>query len=638
MLPNLIIRLLKNHASPSLVLAIDLVMVGVAYLLAYLIRFELSFNIDFTDLASQAVFMVVLGLLSYILLGSYKGIIRETSVKDAVKVLNANILLLAIALALAGYLNTLLDMGVFHIPVSVLIIHFLILTVMMVVSRFVFKYLFSSLKTTRDNLKNTLIYGAGDSGIVTLQAILNDAQAPYKVVGFLDDDTGKTKKRINQLPIYDGTRITQSFLEDLAVEVIIVSIQNISHKQLMVLTDRLLELKVKVNIVPSINTWLSGTLQANQIKPLEIEDLLNREPITLENPEISDAVKDHSVMITGAGGSIGSELVRQISQYDYRHLVLVDIAESALYDVEQELIRRGKARVTARVADVCDAASMALLFEAYRPYLVIHAAAYKHVPLMEQNPYRAIKTNILGTKVLADLALQYHTASFLMVSTDKAVNPTNIMGATKRAAEVYLTALSEQHPAMKVTITRFGNVLGSNGSVIPLFKQQMKHGGPLTVTHNDIIRYFMTIKEACSLILEANTMGKGGEIFVFDMGDPVRIFDLAKRMIELSGLRYPEDVDIVITGLRPGEKLYEELLADKEATLPTYHPKILIAKTETLQSAAVIASINTMVQVNSAAHPEQSVRALKALLPGYKSQNSVWEAYDDVPLQSLKKD
>jgi FlaA1/EpsC-like NDP-sugar epimerase len=379
-------------------------------------------------------------------------------------------------------------------------------------------------------------------------------------------------------------------------------------------------------------------LQANQIKQLEIEDLLNREPITLENPEISDAVKDHSVMITGAGGSIGSELVRQISQYDYRHLVLVDIAESALYDVEQELIRRGKARVTARVADVCDAASMALLFEAYRPYLVIHAAAYKHVPLMEQNPYRAIKTNILGTKVLADLALQYHTASFLMVSTDKSVNPTNIMGATKRAAEVYLTALSEQHPAMKVTITRFGNVLGSNGSVIPLFKQQMKHGGPLTVTHKDIIRYFMTIKEACSLILEANTMGKGGEIFVFDMGDPVRIFDLAKRMIELSGLRYPEDVDIVITGLRPGEKLYEELLADKEATLPTYHPKILIAKTETLQSAAVIASINTMVQVNSAAHPEQSVRALKALLPGYKSQNSVWEAYDDVPLQSLKKD
>lgn len=627
---------LKKHASPRLVLGIDLALSGLVYVLAYVIRFELTWRIDLYDLGLQVVFMMGLAWVAFIIFGTYKGVIRETTVKDASKISYAAVLQLLMGFSIALVLNRFFELDVLVIPTSILLINGLLLLVVLVVSRFLFKHVYNGLKTHTISHKHAFIYGAGDSGILTLQAIENDTTSPYKILGFLDDDARKAKKKINGLPIYHSSCVTTAFLEAHEVKTVILSIQNISNRDLLAITDQLLELKLKVNTVPPANTWLEGALQPHQIKPLEIEDLLNRATIELDNPKLARFMQHKTVLITGAAGSIGSELVRQLCKYPYKKLVLVDQAESALYNLEQDLLRLGQHAIYPCVEDVCDAASMELVFETHLPDMVIHAAAYKHVPLMEQQPYQAIKTNIMGTKILADLALDYDCKSFLMVSTDKAVNPTNIMGATKRAAEVYLTALSQQQASMKITITRFGNVLGSNGSVIPLFKKQLEQGGPLTLTHQNITRYFMTITEACNLILEAGTMGKGGDIYVFDMGAPVRIFDLAKRMIELSGLRYPEDISIAITGLRPGEKLYEELLASKEQTLKTHHPKILIAQTRTSHPATQIAQVEAILKVNTPILVHKAVQRLKTLLPEYLSQNSEWERYDGPP-NLLKK-
>lgn len=621
-------KFFKNHASPWLVLCIDVLMSILAYVMAYFIRFELSILVDMPVLLAQTTLMTVLVLCFFFIFKPFKGVIREATVKDASKILYTTFGQLLSALLLVTVIESLDNFEALKIPRSIIIINFLVLTVMMVLSRFVFKYFYNRLKALQTDEINTLIYGAGDSGIMTLQAIQNDIKSPYKVVGFLDDDKRKTKKKINQISIFNGLDITEAFLTKYDIKTIIISIQNISNTNLIKLTDRLLGYDVNVNIVPPVSKWLEGKLQTNQIRPLAIEDLLNRAPIALENPKVASHIQGKRVLITGAAGSIGSELVKQVSDYAYEELILIDQAESPLYEVEQELKRMGKLNVQPFVMNICDASSMAVLFKTYQPDIVIHAAAYKHVPLMEQSPYQAVKTNIEGTKIVADLALANAVGSFILVSTDKAVNPTNVMGATKRASEIYLSALSQKQSSMKITITRFGNVLGSNGSVIPLFKRQLKQGGPLTVTHKDIIRYFMTIPEACSLILEASSMGKGGEIYVFDMGEPVRIFDLAKRMIELSGFSYPHDIDIVVSGLRPGEKLYEELLADKEQTLPTYHSKIKIAQTQSLDFEAVLSDFHNIINENTPEESYRAVIALKALIPEYQSQNSVWQQYD----------
>lgn len=621
-------KFFKNHASPWLVLCIDVLISILAYVMAYFIRFELSILVDMPVLLAQTTLMTVLVLCFFFIFKPFKGVIREATVKDASKILYATFGQLLSALLLVTVIESLDNFEALKIPRSIIIINFLVLTVMMVLSRFVFKYFYNRLKALQTDEINTLIYGAGDSGIMTLQAIQNDIKSPFKVVGFLDDDKRKTKKKINQISIFNGLDITEAFLTKYDIKTIIISIQNISNTNLMKLTDRLLGYDVNVNIVPPVSKWLEGKLQTNQIRPLAIEDLLNRAPIALENPKVASHIQGKRVLITGSAGSIGSELVKQVSDYAYEELILIDQAESPLYEVEQELKRMGKLNVQPFVMDICDAPSMEVLFKTYQPDIVIHAAAYKHVPLMEQSPYQAVKTNIEGTKIVADLALANAVESFILVSTDKAVNPTNVMGATKRASEIYLSALSQKQSSMKITITRFGNVLGSNGSVIPLFKRQLKQGGPLTVTHKDITRFFMTIPEACSLILEASSMGKGGEIYVFDMGEPVRIFDLAKRMIELSGFSYPNDIDIVVSGLRPGEKLYEELLADKEQTLPTYHSKIKIAQTKSLDFEEVLYDFQNIINENTPEESYRAVIALKALIPEYQSQNSVWQQYD----------
>ena len=379
--------------------------------------------------------------------------------------------------------------------------------------------------------------------------------------------------------------------------------------------------------MPPIEKWINGELNAKQIKQVQIEDLLGRAPIEIDNPNLLNEFNGETILVTGAAGSIGSELVKQLANFDVKKLILVDQAESALYDLQQDLKRNGKESfVSAIVADIRDGLRIDSIFQEHKPTMVFHAAAYKHVPLMEQSPYEAIKINVNGTKILADTASRYDVKKFVFVSTDKAVNPTSVMGATKRMAEMYISCLQKESKTKFIT-TRFGNVLGSNGSVIPLFKKQIENGGPLTLTHREITRFFMTIPEAAQLVLEAGTMGKGGEIFIFDMGESVKIYDLAKNMIKLSGLRFPEDIDIEISGLRPGEKLYEELLANGENTLSTYHKKIMISKTRELEYSAIKSDIEDLCITNRF-QSNNIVMKMKNLIPEYKSNNSDYEKFD----------
>ncbi|MEO1712617.1 MAG: nucleoside-diphosphate sugar epimerase/dehydratase, partial [Bacteroidota bacterium] len=394
-----------------------------------------------------------------------------------------------------------------------------------------------------------------------------------------------------------------------------------------------LEHQVKVLNIPPVSQWINGELSFSQIRKVRIEDLLERDPIQLDQAEIEAQIRGKAVLITGAAGSIGSELVRQVIQYHPKCLVLLDQAETPLYEIELSL--RSKyhfSNFEIILGDVRNQWSMQRIFDQHRPDVIYHAAAYKHVPMMENHPSEAILTNVYGTKVLADLAQKYESKKFVLVSTDKAVNPSSVMGASKRIAEIYVQSLdrslAQEKKSPKFVTTRFGNVLGSNGSVIPLFKKQIRAGGPITITHPEMTRYFMTIPEACQLVMEAGAMGKGGEIFVFDMGKSIKILDLAKRMIRLSGLELGKDIHITFTGLRPGEKLYEELLNQAETTLPTHHKKIMIAKVREYPFTEVAGKIDALLELIKEQNEERTVRAVKALVPEFKSQNSIYEKFD----------
>ncbi|GAA4898977.1 hypothetical protein GCM10023311_25190 [Flaviramulus aquimarinus] len=485
-----------------------------------------------------------------------------------------------------------------------------------------YKYLKCKLLQT----KRVLIYGTGDSGIVTYNALVSNVSTSVNVIGFIDDDVKKNGQVINGISILPYSHINEAYVTSNNIDEIIVASQHVDTNKLIKLIDCLVDSDVKVTKVPPIESWINGELSAKQIKQVQIEDLLGRPPIQIDNPNLLSEFKGERVLVTGAAGSIGSELVKQLSNLNVKQLILVDQAESPLYDLQQELKQNGKYNYTAIVADIRDGLRIDSIFQDYKPTMVFHAAAYKHVPLMEESPYESIKINVNGTKLLADTASRYNVKKFVFISTDKAVNPTSVMGATKRMAEMYISCLQKESKTKFIT-TRFGNVLGSNGSVIPLFKKQIENGSPLTLTHKDITRYFMTIPEASQLVLEAGTMGKGGEIFIFDMGESVKIFDLAKNMIKLSGLRYPEDIDIKITGLRPGEKLYEELLANGENTLSTYHKKIMISKTRALDYVKVKSEIEELCITNRFQN-NNIVMKMKSLIPEYKSNNSEYERFD----------
>ena len=625
-----------TYTSRWVVLMIDFSLSMQAFFLAYLIRFNFSLQFGPHDFIQQLPLVAIASLLGFLLVGSFKGIVRHTGTKDAINVFWASTVVAGILFTVALITRNFNVYLTYSIPLSIISIHYLLNIVILISSRFMFKYLFDRIASNYQKPKNVLIYGAGDSGLLTYTALSNSKQSKYKVVGFLDDSKLKKGKQFNRIKIYDPKILDKSFIQKNDIQEIIVSIQNIKPFELFERVDDLTNLQVKIKMVPPVQHWIDGELNVGQIKEIKIEDLLDRTPIKIDNPVLQKELDGKVILITGAAGSIGSEIANQISKYGYKHLILLDQAESDLYDLQQSFMRQQVSNFSVELADIRNEERIKGIFEDNKIDLVFHAAAYKHVPLMENNPYEAVRVNIFGSGLIMKHAMKYGIEKFIMVSTDKAVNPTNVMGATKRVAEMYANCLNVQGKTKFVT-TRFGNVLGSNGSVIPLFKRQIENGGPLTVTHKEITRFFMTIPEACQLVLEAGVMGNGGEIYVFDMGESVKIYDLAKKMIHLSGKRYPEDIDIHISGLRPGEKLYEELLTNEENTIPTYNEKILIAKTENVNVDAIKAKIDQLIALQGISHVD-IVRLLKSIVPEYISNNSEFEKLDGdkVKVKTLK--
>ena len=619
-------KLSERYASKWLVLTFDLAIIAFTFFLAYLIRFNFQLNYDFLMFLKQIPFVLIAALVSFLIVNSHKGVVRFTGFNDVVNlVIGINIL--ATILIVTTFMSRKFQFNnVFDIPGSIIYIHLLLNIFFLIGSKFFVKSIYRSIVTDYEVRSTVLIYGAGDSGMITYNAIINDAKSTAKVFGFIDDNVSKVGKKINLLDVYHPSKITQSFIEKNGIDDVIISIQNINSNRLLQITSELFALGLRVKIVPAVQDWIDGDLSVGQIEEIKIEDLLGREPINIENPILKEEYSGKTILITGAAGSIGSELVRKLSLFNFKKLILVDNAESSLYNIQQELNRNNIKNVKAIVADIRNNIRLDKIFNNYKPQIVFHAAAYKHVPLMEQNPYEAVSVNVRGTKNIVNLSVKYGSDKFILISTDKAVNPTNVMGATKRIAEMIICCQKNlKNTKTKFIITRFGNVLGSNGSVIPLFKKQIESGGPLTVTHKDIIRYFMTIPEASLLVLEAAAMGLGHEIFVFDMGKPIKIYDLALNMITLSGLKYPDDIDIKIIGLRPGEKIYEELLIDGENTKPTYHEKIMIAKCKPININEVENKIKELCLLGSNSQNIEIVSKIKNIVEEYNPNNSTYD-------------
>ncbi len=623
----------NRFLSRWLVLVFDSLIVIFSFSIATLLRMNFQLpEIDFSVFASQLIFVLGLRLLAFLYFQSYAGIIRHTSIEDAILILKAVFTGTCGAVLISGVIrNTLGFEHVFNLSASILIIDFFICLFWMVILRFFVKSFYESFINQFKPTIGVLIYGAGYTGMLTKNVFQTDRSTNYKILGFIDDNESKIGKTIEGIKVYSLPEVLDKFVGSNEGLEVIMAINNMSAKSKRKISDIFLDRGVVVKALPPVDKWVEGEFAMNQIHNVKIEDLLGREVIQMNNKRIGEEISGKVILVTGAAGSIGSEIVRQLIAYFPAKLVLVDQAESALYDLEYELAGKVPTNVQliVNVADVSDTRRISKIFKNHRPDIIFHAAAYKHVPLMENNPYEAIKTNVIGTRILSELAAEVGVEKFVMVSTDKAVNPTNVMGATKRLAEMYTQSMNQlEGVKTKFIATRFGNVLGSNGSVIPLFKKQIERGGPVTVTHPEITRYFMTIPEACELVLEAATMGQGGEVFVFDMGESVKIIDLAKKMITLSGLRVDKDIEIRYTGLRPGEKLYEELLNNDENTLPTHHPKILIAEVNTPSYAYMEVATNDLNHLLSSGTNNSIVAKIKEIIPEYKSNNSVFETLD----------
>ena len=562
----------------------DTTVVFITFLAAYILRFNMVLgDLEWAEVLSHSVLTALIYVLIILITKSYAGLIRHTTLTDIslvfVSTTSSAFILIILSLILRSFNVTQLLV----IPISVILIHYVLITValffMRVSVKMLFRFATSSIKHTN---KLVLIYGAGDMGFIVKRVLLSDPRGGFKVFGFIDDSRRLQGKKINGIQVFNPDILSLGFISKYKIETLIIAIRNLSPVKKSQIIQKAIDCNLEILETPAIEKWLNGELEVKQLQKVKLEDLLGREPIKLNMELIGKGLSKKTILVTGAAGSIGSEIVRQLSRFMTHQIILVDQAETPTFHLENELRNKySHVRFKTQLGDITNSEQMELLFIKYQPEVVFHAAAYKHVPMMEQNPHEAVRVNVGGTRLLTELSVKYGVRKFVMISSDKSVNPTNIMGASKRVCEMIVQTKSLK-PGVKTqfVITRFGNVLGSNGSVIPLFAKQIEEGGPVTVTHPEITRYFMTIPEACELVLEAGFMGKGGEIFVFDMGKPVKIDDLARNMIRLSGFEPERDIRIVYTGLRPGEKLYEELLSGGEELLPTFHEKIKIAKVE----------------------------------------------------------
>ena len=616
----------SRSAPRSFILLIDLLIISFSVMLAYLLRF--NFNIPEKELLllpyALLVFIVIRGL-SFLITKSFSGIIRYTETQDITRIFIISIIG-SVAIVIADLIiNYFYD--IYVIPRAIIIIEFITSSAGLIAFRLLVKLAYWELKNPNRVATNVIIFGAGEAALITNKALNQNSNDRYKVIAFIDDSKLKVGKKIENIPIKHSHEL-ENILKEKNIEQVIISVQNITPIRKKEIAELCIANNVKVQNVPPVKNWINGELSLNQIRDINILELLERDEISLDIEKIKKQLTEKVILITGAAGSIGSEIARQVIEYNPKKVILLDAAETPTYHLELEFTKHTFLKnMEFVVADIRNSKRMENVFSTFKPNIIFHAAAYKHVPLMENNPSEAILTNVNGTKNLADISCKHNVEKFIMISTDKAVNPTNVMGASKRIAEIYVQTLNSNGNTKFIT-TRFGNVLGSNGSVIPLFTKQIQQGGPITITDPEITRFFMTIPEACQLVLEAGAKGKGGEIFVFDMGNSVKILDLAKKMIKLSGRKLGTDIQIIFTGLRPGEKLYEEVLATTENTLPTDHSKIMIAKVREYELAYVQEQINNLIHLFDSQDNFKIVRQMKKIVPEFLSKNSMYEDLD----------
>jgi FlaA1/EpsC-like NDP-sugar epimerase len=615
-----------------MVFILDALSVFLVFLIAYLLRFNFNIPDERLDyILYQGLIAVFIYSLFSFVFHSYSGLIRHATLTDISLVFLVTTCSTS-SLLIFSFCGRLFNWSeILTIPYSIILIHYATITVFLFFGRVFIKLIFRFVSDTTVNKRRVLVYGAGELGFTVKRVILSNPNYGLHVTGFIDNDKNYLGKKINGIPVYGISALSTEFLSDNRVECLILAKKDIKVSEKSLIIRSAIKLGIEVLDTPEVDKWLNGQLHTNHFERIKLEDLLGREPIKLDLGMIRMGLTNKTIMITGAAGSIGSEIVRQLTRFNMKRVILVDQAETPLFYLQNELKEKFiNLQFHVLPADVTNAAKMDLIFREYRPDVIFHAAAYKHVSLMEENPHEAIRVNVGGTKILTNLAVKYNVGKFVMISTDKSVNPTSVMGASKRLCEqVVQSKAQKKGNKTQFIITRFGNVLGSNGSVIPLFTHQIEKGGPVTVTHPDIYRYFMTIPEACQLVLEAGFMGNGGEIFVFDMGQPVKIAELANAMIQLSGLIPGKDIQIVYTGLRPGEKLYEELLTDKETTLPTYHPKIKKAQVEAIDGQTMLTSINELIDKLYTLTQAEVVTIMKDLIPEYRSSNGKYNKTEE---------
>ena len=610
---------------------LDVFIVAFSVLLAYLLRYSAdTIFLPSSSLGKSMLWITLVNIIFFRVFHTYANILRFSSFVDILHIFVS--LTVSYLLLFTGCLISEVGFDFEFLPISTLIISYVISFAVMAGVRVIIKIIYEHLNFDDQHGTNVFIFGTREYGVDIAKSIRSKAHYKYRLKGFISSDPDFIGKIIMGVKVYpyDGSILAK--LIEKNINSVIVTPYNMDKLKNSDFTDQLLANNIKILIIPNLSEWNNSNSHGiNQLKELQIEDLLQRDTIQIDMQKIASHLEGKRVMITGAAGSIGSEIVRQVASFNPFDLILIDQAETPLHDIRLELQSKWmEIKAETIVADISNASRMEEIFKDYRPQYVFHAAAYKHVPMMEDNASEAIQNNVAGTRILADLAVKYKTEKFVMISTDKAVNPSNVMGCSKRICEIYVQSLAKklEKEGIKTTqfiTTRFGNVLGSNGSVIPLFRKQIEKGGPVTVTHPEIIRYFMTIPEACRLVLEAGSMGNGGEIFIFDMGKPVKILDLAKQMISLSGRT---DVQIKFTGLRHGEKLYEVLLNDKEHTKPTYNEKIMIADVREYDYDEVKVKIHELEEIAATYDQMKIVEKMKEIVPEYVSKNSIFEQLD----------